>query len=158
MVEAKTKKTLAACVASCMAACALAFSLVQAHALPYTHSEQEAEASHGLVHIAVTLDESAVGGAVKSVWQPLKSDNPTVEALLNETLTASENKVEPFEHEDYAMESLANYLSGKTYTVEVYAAGAQGTNIADAYASEGIGDESYSELATGDGVYITITE
>lgn len=143
-------------------ALALAGSLAalapQASALPYAHSEEQADAGLGLVHIAVTLDCTEVGGSVKAVWLPINGGEPTVEAVLNEFLTASENKVDRFAHEDYAMESLADFLADKNYTVAVHKAGAQKPGADAVYTSDSVGDAAYAELATGDGVYITVVE
>lgn len=136
----------------------LAAAATQASALPYAHSEAQAHASGGLVHIAVTLDCTQVGGSVKAVWLPVNSSEATVEAVMNEFLTASENKVDRFAHEDYALESMADFLADKNYTVAVYKAGAQNPGADAVYTSDSVGDAAYAELATGDGVYITVIE
>ncbi len=139
-------------------ACAIVLWAASAFALPYTHSDEEADAGSGLVHIAVTVDNSAIGGFTKCVWLPVNSDDANVEAVFNEYLTASESKVDRFAHEDYNMQSLAKYLSGHEYTVSVYAAGGQKPGAEPKYTSNSIGGENYSGLQTGDAVYVTVTK
>ena len=56
------------------------------------------------------------------------------------------------------MQSLAEYLDGKTYTVAVYQAGAQEPGATAVYTSDTIGDATFADLKTGDAVYITVTE
>ncbi len=157
MVEAR-KLGVGVGVAAIALACSLAVLAPQASALPYAHSDKQADAGLGLVHIAVTLDCSEVGGPVKAVWLPVNSSEATVEAVMNEFLTASESKVDRFAHEDYAMESLADFLADKNYTVTVHKAGAQKPGADAVYTSDSVGDEAYEGLVTGDGVYITVTE
>lgn len=157
MIEAGTRKALAV-VASVALLCSLVLFASSAAAVPHAHSEAEADAGSGLIHIAVTLDCTAVGGSVKTVWLPINSDDATVTAVMNEFLTASENKVDRFAHEDYDMESMTDFLSGKEYTVAVYKASAQQPGSDAVYTSSSIGDESYAGLATGDGVYVTVTK
>ena len=59
MVEQGTRK---ACAKACIVGaffvllCSLALLAPRALALPYAHSEAEADAGSGLVHVAVTLD------------------------------------------------------------------------------------------------------
>lgn len=146
----------AAFVLACL--CALALSTVRATALPFTHSEAEADAGSGLVHIAVTLDCSAVGGSTTFAWLPVKSSDASVEAVMNEFLKASESKADRFAHEDYNLQSMTEFLADKNYTVSVYEAGAQEPGDAIEYTSSSIGDASYSGLKTGDAVYVTVTE
>lgn len=138
--------------------CSLMLFASRASAVPYAHSEEEADAGSGLVHIAVTLDCSATDGSVKCVWQPVNADGATVEAVMNEVWVASEDKVDRFAHEDYDTQSLASFLSDKTYTVSVYKAGAQQAGASTEYSSESVGGASYAELEKGDAVYITVTE
>lgn len=156
MAEVGTRKALIASALAAVAICA-AILVPHAGALPYAHSEEEADAGMGVVHIAVTLDCSAIGGPTKFVWLPINADSPTVTAVMNEFLNASEDKVDRFAHEDYQMESLADFLSGKQYTVAVYKASAQQPGADATYTSASIGDETYSTLETGDGVYVTVT-
>ena len=118
----------------------------RASALPYAHSEAEADAGSGVIHIAATLDCTAVGGSITAAWLPINADDATVTAVMNEFLTASENKVDRFAHEDYDMKSMADFLSGKEYTVAVYEAGAQQPGADATYTSKSIGDESYADL------------
>jgi hypothetical protein len=157
MVEAGTKRALVV-AAFFVLLCSLALMASRASAVPYTHSETEADAGSGLIHIAATLDCTEVGGSIVSVWLPVNSDDATVEAVMNEFLTASESKVDRFAHEDYNMESMSDFLSGKEYTVAVYKAGAQQPGAEATYTSNSIGDQSYAGLETGDGVYVTITK
>lgn len=138
--------------------CALALSTVRATALPFAHSEAEADAGSGLVHIAVTLDCSAVGGSTTFAWLPVNADDASVEAVMNEFLKASENKVDRFAHEDYSLESLADFLAGKNYTVAVYEAGAQQPGAIAEYTSASVGDATFTGLETGDAVYVTVVE
>lgn len=157
MVEVK-RKTWLFVAAAIAIVCALAVWAASAFALPYTHSDEEADSGHGLIHVAVTLDSSAVDGFTKRIWLPINSDDATVKAVLNEGLNASESKVERFDHEDYNLESLADYLNGHEYEVAVYAAGAQQPGATLEYTSKSIGDESYTGLVTGDAVYVTVTK
>lgn len=157
MVEVK-RRTWIAIAACCAILCAFALWASNAFALPYTHSDEEADAGHGVVHIAVTLDSSAVDGFTKRVWLPINADDASVKAVMNEFLNASESKVERFDHEDYNLESMADYLSGHEYEVAVYAASAQQPGADLEYTSKSIGNESYTGLVTGDAVYITVTK
>lgn len=154
----KAHATTVGIAAACLGLlCAGAIAL-PAQAMPYTHSEQEADAGMGVVHIAVTLDATAIDNGKKAVWLPVNHDHATVEAVLNEFLYASEDKVDRFAHADYDMQSLAEYLDGKTYTVAVYQAGAQEPGTTAVYTSDTIGDATFADLKTGDAVYITVTE
>lgn len=146
----------AAFVLACL--CALALYTVRASALPFAHSEEEADAGSGLVHIAVTLDCSAVGGSTTFAWLPVKADDASVTAVMNEFLKASENKVDRFAHEDYNLQSMTDFLAGKNYTVAVYEAGSQEPGDEVEYTSSSVGDESYTGLKTGDAVYVTVVE
>lgn len=157
MVEAGTKKGLAV-AAFFVLLCSSVMLVPRASALPYAHSEAEADAGSGVIHIAATLDCTAVGGSITAAWLPINADDATVTAVMNEFLTASENKVDRFAHEDYDMKSMADFLSGKEYTVAVYEAGAQQPGADATYTSKSIGDESYADLETGDGVYVTVTK
>ena len=138
--------------------CSFALSGSPALAVPYTHSEAGSEAAGGLIHVAVTLDCTAVGGSIKAVWLPLNGDYASVEAVMNEFLTASEDKVDPFAHADYELQSLGEFLADKTYTVDVYKAGSQAPGAVFSYTGESVGDETYDGLEKGDGVYVTVTE
>lgn len=161
MVEQGTRK---ACAKACIVGaffvllCSLALLAPRALALPYAHSEAEADAGSGLVHVAVTLDCTAIGGPVKAVWQPINADDATVEAVMNEFLTASEDKSDRFAHEDYAMESMADFLSDEEYSIAVYEAGAQEPGADAVYTSSSIGSDASVALETGDGVYVTVTK
>lgn len=157
MVEAGTKKTLVV-AALFVLLCSLTLLASRATALPYAHSEAEAEAGSGLVHVAATLDCTEVGGSITTAWLPINADDATVKAVMNEFLTASESKVDRFAHEDYTMKSMADFLSDKDYTVAVYKAGGQQPGAEATYTSTSIGDESYTGLVTGDGVYVTVTK
>lgn len=157
MVEAGTKKTFAV-AAIFVFLCSLALFVPSASAIPHAHSEAQADAGSGLTHVAVTLDCTAIGGSVKAVWLPINTDDASVTAVMNEFMTASENKVDRFAHDDYDMESMTDFLSDKEYTVAVYQAGAQQPGADATYTSESIGDESYATLKTGDGVYVTVTK
>lgn len=157
MVEAGTKKTLALMVFLVLA-CSLVLFAISAIAIPYTHSEEEADAGSGVIHIAVTLDSTAIGGSVQAAWLPVNSDDATVTAVMNEYMTASENKVDRFAHEDYNMQSMADYLSGKEYEVAVYKAGEQQPGAEAVYTSTSVGGADYSDLGNGDGVYVTVTK
>lgn len=157
MVEAgKQRAILAIAIAALLGAFAL--WATTAFALPYAHSDKEADAGSGLVHIAVTLDNSAIGGPTKCAWLPVNADDANVQAVMNEFLNASESKVERFDHEDYHMQSMADYLAGHEYTVSVYQAGAQAPGDDALYTSKSIGDASYSGLQTGDAVYVAVTK
>lgn len=156
MIDMRMKRVGIA--AACMGLLCSAAIALPAQALPYTHSEQEADAGLGVVHIAVTLDTTAIDHAKKAVWLPVNHERATVDAVLNEFLYASEDKVDRFAHADYDTQSLAEYLDGKTYTVAVYKAAAQEPGDATVYTSETIGDATFADLATGDAVYITVTE
>ena len=139
--------------------CSAALCASFAFGLPYAHSEKEADAGHGIIHVAVTLDAKATGGPTKAVWLPINADDATVEAVMNEFLNASEDKSDRFAHEDYAMESMADYLSGKEYTIAVYKAGAQAPGTDGfAYTSASAGSDAGTTLESGDGIYITVTK
>lgn len=158
MNKAANKKGIAALALVALTG-ALALSVSLAWAIPYAHSEKEAEAGSGLIHVAVTLDESAIGGPTKAVWLPINADDANVEAVMNEFLNASEDKSDRFAHEDYAMESMADHLSGKEYTVAVYKAGAQNPGTDGfAYTSASAGDSESAPVESGDGIYITVTK
>ena len=152
------RKTTAGIAAACLGLLCSAAIALPAQALPYTHSEQEADAGLGVVHIAVTLDTTAIDHAKKAVWLPVNHERATVDAVLNEFLNASEDKVDRFAHADYDTQSLAEYLDGKTFTVAVYKAGSQQPGAAATYTAETIGDATFAGLETGDAVYITVTE
>lgn len=157
MVEAGTKKTFT--VAALFALlCSLALFVPHALAIPYTHSEAEADAGSGLTHVAVTLDCTPNSGSITTAWLPINSDDASVTAVMNEFLTASENKVDRFEHEDYEVKSLAEFLSGKEYSVAIYKAGSQSPGVDASYTSDIIGDESYDSLETGDAIYVTVSK
>ena len=158
MVEQRGKR-VCAIVALFALLCSLVFFAFNASAIPYTHSEEEADAGSGLIHIAVTLDCSAADeGYTKCVWQPINADDATVEAVMNEVILASEDKADRFAHEDYDTQSLASFLADKEYTVTVYKAESQEAGAYSEYTSESIGDETYTQLENGDAVYITVTE
>lgn len=152
------RKTTTGLTAACLGILCSAAIALPAQALPYTHSEQEADAGLGVVHIAVTLDTTAIDNAKKAVWLPINHESATVSAVMNEFLNASEDKVDRFAHADYDLQSLAEYLEGKTVSVAVYKAGAQAPGAAGTYTSETIGDATFAGLETGDGVYITVSE
>lgn len=152
------RKTTAGIAAACLGLLCSAAVALPAQAMPYTHSEQQADAGMGVVHIAVTLDTTAIDHAKKAVWLPINHDGATVEAVLDEFLYATEDKVDGAAHLDYDMQSLREFLDGKTYTVAVYKAGAQPAGAAATYTSETIGDATFAGLETGDAVYITVTE
>lgn len=158
MTKAASMKALGA-TAAVAVLCSLALLAPSANALPYAHSEAEADASGGLIHVAVTVDASAVGGPTKAVWLPVKAGNATVGAAMNEFLNASEDKSDRFAHEDYAMESMADYLNGREYTIAVYEAGAQAPGTDGlAYTSASTGDAESTAIESGDGIYLTVTK
>lgn len=157
MVKAGTKKALTI-AAFLVLLCSLTLITPRASAIPHTHSDAEADAGSGLIHIVATLDCTGVGGSITTAWLPINSDRATVQAVMNEFPTVSENKVDRFEHEDYNMSSMTDFLSGKKYTVAVYEAGAQQPNTEATYTSGSIGDESYAALEMGDSVYVTVTK
>lgn len=157
MVEVRTRKMLAV-TAFIGLLCSFVLFATSATALPYAHSEEEAAAGSGLIHVVATLDCQATGGSVKTVWLPINADNTTVTAVMNEFLTASENKVDRFAHDDYSTESMADFLADKEYTVAIYEAGAQQPSTDAVYTSSSIGDESYAQLKTGDTIYVTVTK
>lgn len=159
MIQAK-RRGAAAVGATCLGLLCAAALLApsSAQAMMNAHTGQESDAGMGVVHIAVTLDRTDVGGEKKAVWLPINHDNATVETVLNEFLYASEDKTDRFAHEDYELQSLAEVLGGSTYTVAVYRAEAQQPGAEATYTSESIGDASYAGLETGDAVYVTVTE
>lgn len=158
MIKAASKRTYLV-TAFIAILCSAALFVPLAFGLPYTHSEKEADAGHGVIHVAVTLDSSAVGGPTKAVWLPVNADDATVEAVMNEFLNASEDKSDRFAHEDYAMESMADYLSGREYTIAVYKAGAQAPGTDGfAYTSASAGSDAGTTLESGDGIYVTVTK
>lgn len=157
MVEQRSKR---ACVVAALLAllCSLAFLAFNASTPPQAYGEGESNAETGLIHIAVTVDRTAEGSGPICVWLPINADNPTVETVMNKCLIASEDKTDRFAHKDYATQSLADYLSGKNFTVAVYQAGSQQPGASAEYSSESIGDETYAQLANGDAVYFTVVE
>ncbi len=158
MVEQRGKRACVIAVTLFALLCSLVFFAFNASAIPYAHSEEEADAGSGLIHIAVTLDCTADEGYTKCVWQPINADDATVEAVMNEVVVASEDKTDRFAHEDYDMQSLASFLADREYTVAVYKAGSQEAGTYSEYTSASIGDETYTQLENGDAVYITVTE
>lgn len=157
MVEAGTKKVFVV-TALIALLCSFALFAPLASAIPQAHSEEEAAAGSGLIHVVATLDCTATDGSVKTVWLPINADDASVTAVMYEFVTASENKVDRFAHEDYNMESLSDFLADKEYTVAVYLADSQQPGADDLYTSTSAGDESYTGLKTGDSVYVTVTK
>lgn len=110
------KKLLAIAVACC--ACALI--AVPAYAFYYVHSDEGTQVeSKGVYEVTCVLDETAQGGAVRSklVFVP---EGSTVKDLLNEDIVSSnsQNGLEAIHNYDFT--SMADYLAGKSYTVQVY--------------------------------------
>lgn len=159
-----TKKRKGLLIGSIAVAVCLVLACVgYASGFSFVHTETEQEGStSGTYHIVTTVDKSAIGGAVTTGLVIIPASDPTVTAVLNEGSTSSESRVTTDEDTfyDYDTTSLADDLSGYTYTVDVYEAGAEDIYEDEGafYESDPIGDETYTELADYDTVYITVTE
>ncbi len=154
----KTRTRRGALAGACLGLLCSAAIALPAFALPYAHSEAQADKGLGVVHIAVTLDATATDHFKKAVWLPINHEGASVEAVMDEFLNASEDKTDRFAHLDYSTQSMTDYLEGKTYTVAVYKAGSQQPGAESVYTADTIGDATFEGLATGDAVYITVTE
>lgn len=138
--------------------CSMALAIPYAFGYSYIHTDAESNAgSTGVISVSLTIDETAVGGGVVAAQVLVPADDNTVDAVFAEAALSSEDRSGTESHYDYSFESVSEYLSGREYTVSVYAAGSQERGAGTSYTGHSIGDQSYSDLRSGDGIYVMVT-
>ncbi len=152
MVNASWGKKLLAIAVAC---CACALIAVPAYAFYYVHSDEGTQVdSQGVYEVTCVLDETAQGGAVRSelVFVP---EGSTVKDLLNEDVVSSNSQQGLDAIHNYDTTSMAEYLAGKNYTVEVYAAESQKPGTQTTHDGQGK-TGSDTQLNRYDNVVITV--
>ncbi len=164
------KKILAILGLACLCVALIA---VPAYAFYYVHDDSVSDASEGRgsYEVFVVVDETAVGGTVRSdlILVPAGS---TADVVLTEGIISSEDQNGLDAIHNYDVQSIADYLAagGYNYTVNVYETGevqayqdAEGAyastsqNVSGAYTSPSKGDGS-TVLDRYDNVVITVTK
>ncbi len=150
---ASGKKTLAIAVLACLSAILIA--VPAASAFYYAQGgETETVEAMGSMEIVLTVDESANGGSVTTdlIFVPVGC---TAADALEEGIISSESQQGIEDIHDYSYTSVADYLSGKTYTVTVYEAGSQEAGTQTTYDTEGtVGEDT--PLERYDSVVVTV--
>ena len=145
------KKILAVAVAGCL--CALI--AVPAYAFYYVHDEANVQvASKGVIEVVCTVDETALGGGVRSALI-LVPEGSTAAACLNEGVMSSNSQEGLEAIHDYSVTRLADELSGKQYTCTVHKAGSQKPGTHTTYDEAGTEGES-TPLERFDNVVFTV--
>lgn len=149
--------------------CALLVA-VPAYAFYYVHDDEVSESNtgKGAYEVFCIVDETAVGGAIKSdlMFVPAGS---TAEEVLSEAIYSSENQNGLENIHNYDVQSVADYLKAKgyNYTIDVYETGESNSydNYRDADAATGEDLYGYSAYGNADtvvnrydNIYVTVTE
>ena len=148
------KKTFAIAMAVVVALCLLA---IPAYGFYYTHNgDALAEEGQGTFEVFCVVDETEAGGGITSslIFVPAGS---TADAVLDEAVMSSESQNGLEAIHDYSTVSLRDYLDGKDYTCDVYAAGAQQPGTHTTYDSPSIGGED-AQLERYSNVVFTVSE
>ena len=130
------KKIALVAVLACICA---AVAIVLAYAYYYAHNEEHVEASNqGVMEVVCTLDETAVGGGIHT-GIVFVAEGATAKDAIAEAVISPLAANEPSAIKDHSAQATSEYLTGKTYTVNVYDAASQkpGTQTTNDVASKG---------------------
>ena len=148
------KRRLALVAIACV--CALVVAAPAAYAFWYVHGDDHvANASgKGVYEISCTVDETAIGGGVTTdvIFVP---EGGTAADCLEEMMMSSNSQNGLEAIHNYDVQSLKDYLSGKTYTVATHHAGSQKAGTQVTFDDEGTKGES-TVLERYDTVVITV--
>lgn len=147
------KKLLATAILACV--CAVLVAL-PAYAFYYVHDEGTSGQSDGkgAIEVFCVVDETATGGAITSslIFLP---EGSTAADCLTEAIISDRDYSSLDGILDYGVDSLGDYLSGKTYTVDVYAAASQEPGTQTTYDTASLGGEN-TELERYSNVVFTV--
>lgn len=133
------KKLLAAAVLACTC---VTLAALPAYAFYYVHDEGvsgQAD-SKGAIEVFCVVDETANGGGVTSSLIILP-EGSTADDCLDEAVISSRDCSTIDAVKSNGVESLGTYLSGKDYTVDVYAAASQKPGTQTTYDTASSGGE-----------------
>lgn len=164
------KKVLAIVAMACLCAALLG---IPAYAMYYVHDSEVSQGSSamGAIEVFAVVDDTAVGGTVRSSLIFVPADSPA-DVVLDEGIVSSEDQDGLDAIHNYDVQSIGEYLTsnGYSYTVEVYATGesqayannegaydGSSLNVSGAYTSPAKGGAD-TVLDCYDNVVITVTE